>query len=168
MTLPICFRSPSSLAVLLLCVTAPIAAGQGIKKPATPLRTARDELREFRETYSEAYNKKDTVTVAGMYTPNAVVIQGNGTVVMGKDAIQSAIAKNAPKWNHITLTSDTLRIVGNTAWDVGTSRVQAPEGGELVSHYLTVLRRGSKFWKIERLAVVPESRTANAADSAAH
>ena len=168
MTLPTCFRSPSSLAVLLLCVAAPIAAGQGIKKSATPLRTARDELREFRETYSEAYNKKDTVTVAGMYTPNAVVIQGNGTVLIGKDAIQSAIAKNAPKWTQLTLTSDTLRIVGSTAWDVGTTRMQGSEGGEQVSHYLTVLRRGLKFWKIDRLAVVPESRTANAADSAAH
>jgi uncharacterized protein (TIGR02246 family) len=168
MTLPICFRSPSCLAVLLLCVAAPIAAGQGIQKPATPLRTARDELREFRETYSEAYNKRDTVTVAGMYTPNAVVIQGNGNVLIGKDAIQSAIAKSAPNWKQVTLTSDTLRIVGNTAWDVGTTRMQGSEGGEQVSHYLTVLRRGSKFWKIDRLAVVPEIRAGNAADSAAH
>ena len=87
---------------------------------------------------------------------------------MGKDAIQSVIAKNAPTWKHITLTSDTLRIVGNTAWDVGTSRVEAPEGGELVSHYLTVLRRGSKFWKLDRVALVPEIHAGNNADSAAH
>jgi ketosteroid isomerase-like protein len=168
MTLPFCFRNPFSLAVLLLCVAVPIAAGQGIKKSATPLRTARDELREFREAYAEAYNNKDTVTVAGMYTPNAVVIQGNGTVVMGKDAIQSLIAKNAPKWKHITLTSDTLRILGNTAWDVGTSRVEAAEGGELVSHYLTVLRRGARFWKLDRVAVVPVTQASDHADSAAH
>jgi uncharacterized protein (TIGR02246 family) len=168
MTLPIRFHSKLSFAVMLLCVAPPIAAGQGIKRPATPLRTARDELREFREAYAAAYNKKDTVAVAGMYTPNAVVIQGNGTVVMGKDAIQSATASNAPKWTQITITSDTLRVVGNTAWDVGTSRIQGSEGGEQVSHYLTVLRRGSKFWKIDRLAVVPESRAGNAADSAAH
>jgi ketosteroid isomerase-like protein len=153
---------------LLLCVAPPIAAGQGIKPGAPPLRTARDELRQFRETYTEAYNNKDTVTVAGMYTPSAVVIQGNGTVIIGRDAIQSTIAKNAPKWGQLALTSDTLRIVGSTAWDVGTSRIQAAEGGEQVAHYLTVLRRGTKFWKIDRLAVVPESRGGNAADSAAH
>jgi uncharacterized protein (TIGR02246 family) len=168
MILSICSRSRLYLAVLSLCIATPILAAQGIKKPSTPLRTARDELREFRETYSEAYNKKDTVTVAGMYTPNAVVIQGNGNVLIGKDAIQSAIAKNAPQWKHVTLTSDTLRIVGNTAWDVGTTRMEASDGGEQVSHYLTVLRRGSKFWKIERLAVVPERPAGNAADSAGH
>jgi uncharacterized protein (TIGR02246 family) len=168
MTIPTRFQSQLSVAVLLLCVAPPIAAGQGIKRPTTPLRTARDELREFRETYAAAYNKKDTVSVADMYTPNAVVIQGNGTVVMGRDAIDSAIAHNAPKWTEITITSDTLRVVGNTAWDVGTTRTQGSEGGEQVSHYLTVLRRGSKFWKIDRLAVVPESRAATATDSAAH
>jgi uncharacterized protein (TIGR02246 family) len=162
------FSSWLPLAAFLMCVAPSFAAGQGIKRPTTPVRTARDELREFREDYAEAYNKKDTVAVAGMYTPNAVVIQGNGTVVIGKDAIQSAIAQNAPKWTQITITSDTLRVVGNTAWDVGTSRTQGSEGGEQVSHYLTVLRRGLKDWKIDRLAVVPESRTATATDSAAH
>jgi uncharacterized protein (TIGR02246 family) len=145
-----------------------VANGQGIERPRVPLRTARDELRVFREAYAEAYNKKDTVSVAGMYTPDAVVIQSNGDVVMGHDAIQKAIADNAPKWTQITITSDTLRVVGNTAWDVGTSRTQRSEGGEQVSHYLTVLRRGLKSWKIDRLAVVPESRPASAADSAAH
>jgi uncharacterized protein (TIGR02246 family) len=168
MTLPNCFRSPSCLALLLLCVAAPIAAGQGIKKSATPLRTARDELREFRETYASAYNKKDTVTVVGMYTPSAVVIQGNGNVLMGKDAIRKAVAEDAPKWTQITITSDTLRVAGNTAWDVGTSRLQGSEGGEQVVHYLTVLRRGTNFWKIDRLALVPESRAGNATDSTAH
>jgi len=168
MRIPSRFRSRVSFAVLLLCAAPTIAAGQGIKRPTTPLRTARDELREFREAYAAAYNKKDSVAVADMYTPTAVVIQGNGTVVMGKDAIRRAIAQRAPKWTQITITSDTLRVVGNTAWDVGTSRTQGSEGGEQVSHYLTVLRRGSKSWKIDRLAVVPESRAANAADSAAH
>jgi uncharacterized protein (TIGR02246 family) len=145
-----------------------MANGQGIEKPRVPLRTARDELRVFREAYAEAYNKKDTVTVAEMYTADAVVIQGNGNVVIGQAAIQKSIASNAPKWTHITITSDTLRVVGNTAWDVGTSRTTGSEGGEQVSHYLTVLRRGLKAWKIDRLAVVPESRPPNAADSAAH
>ncbi len=145
-----------------------LANGQGIERPRVPLRTARDELRVFRAAYAEAYNKKDTVAVADMYTPDAVVIQGNGNVVVGHAAIQRTIADNAPKWTQITITSDTLRIVGNTAWDVGTSRTQGAEGGEQVSHYLTVLRRGLKTWKIDRLAVVPESRPKSAADSAAH
>lgn len=151
---------------LALCPNA--AHGQGIEKPRVPLRTARDELRVFREAYAEAYNKKDTVAVADMYGPDAVVIQGDGNVVVGHAAIQRAIAERAPKWTQITITSDTLRVVGNTAWDVGTSSTQGSQGGQQVSHYLTVLRRGLKSWKIDRLAVVPEGRPSSAADSAAH
>jgi uncharacterized protein (TIGR02246 family) len=156
-----------SLAAALACFTPSLASAQGIKRPTTPVRTARDELRELREDYMEAYNKKDSTAVANMYTPDAVVISGDGSVTVGKDAIRKQIATNAPKWGQITISSDTLRVVGNTAWDVGTARVQLSGGGEQVSHYLTVLRRGVKSWKLDRVAVVPESHLPNAADSAA-
>jgi hypothetical protein len=89
----------------------------------------------------------------------------NGNVVMGQDAIQKMIATNAPKWTELTITSDTLRVVGKTAWDVGTSRTRGSEGGEQVYHYLSVLRCGPSSWRIERLAVVPESHEASGADS---
>jgi uncharacterized protein (TIGR02246 family) len=168
MTIPSRFRPWFSLAVALACLAPSVASGQGIKRPTTPLRTARDELRQLREEYAEAYNKKDTTTVANMYTPGAVVINGDGSVTVGQDAIRKRIATNAPKWGQISITSDTLRVVGNTAWDVGTTRLQLSEGGEQVSHYLTVLRRGLKSWKLDRVAVVPEGRGGNAADSAAH
>lgn len=168
MTIPSRFRPCLSLAVALACLTPSVASGQGIKRPTTPVRTARDELREFRETYAAAYIKKDSMAVAGMYTPDAIVIQGDGNVVMGKDAIRKAIAADVPTLTELTITSDTMRVVGNTAWDVGTARRQLSAGGEQVVHYLAVLRHGLKSWKLDRLALVPESRTANATDSAAH
>jgi uncharacterized protein (TIGR02246 family) len=168
MTIPSRLRPCLSLAVALASLAPSVASGQGIKRPTTPVRTARDELREFREEYTAAYNKKDTVAVADMYSPNAVVIQGDGTVLVGKDAIGKAIAADAPTLTQLTITSDTMRVVGNTAWDVGTARRQLSAGGEQVVHYLTVLRRGLKSWKLDRLALVPESRTPKAADSAAH
>lgn len=132
------------------------------------MRTARDEIRGLREAYAEAFNNKDSTTVANMYSPDAIVIQADGTVLVGKDAIRTSVAADAPNWPQMTITSDTVRVVGNTAWDVGTTRMQRSGGGEDVSHYLVVLRRGIKYWKINRVAVVPESHTANAADSAAH
>jgi len=167
MTRPSRYSPWLTLAALLMCVAPSIATGQGIKRPTFPVRTARDELREFRELYMEAYNKKDTASVAAMYTPDAVVIQGDGTVLVGRAAIQKALAATATTWTQLTITSDTLRVVGNTAWDVGTTHRQLSEGGEQVAHYLTVLRRGLKYWKLDRLAVVPESHSASAADSTA-
>jgi uncharacterized protein (TIGR02246 family) len=149
-------------------VAPSVASGQGIKPGAARLRTALDEISNFREAYAEAFNNKDSTTVANMYAPDAIVIQGDGTVLVGKDAIRKAVSAEAPTWPQMTITSDTVRVVGNTAWDVGTTRSQRSEGREEVSHYLVVLRRGIKYWKVSRLAVVPESRAAHAADSAAH
>ena len=147
-------RSYLFLTILLMTVGSSVAAGQGIETPRVPLRKAVDEIRELRAAYAEAFNKKDSVTVAGMYSPDAVFIRGDGSVLVGKDAISKAIATGAPQWPQTTIESDSLRVVGNTAWDVGTTRDQLA-GGEQVSRYLVVLRRGMKYWKINALALVP-------------
>jgi uncharacterized protein (TIGR02246 family) len=162
------FRSWLSLTVLLVLVAPSLASGQGIERPRVPIRTAIAEIRSLRAGYEAAYNKKDSATVADMYAPDAIVIQGDGSVLVGKDAIRKSLATDAPTWPKMTITSDTVQVFGNTAYDVGTTRSQRSAGGEEVSHYLVVLRRGMKEWTIKSLAVVPERRTKNAADSAAH
>ena len=168
MTFPRCFRSWLSLTVLLVLVAPSVASGQGIERPRIPLRTALTEISSLRAAYEAAYNKKDSATVAGMYAPDAIVIQGDGTVLVGGDAIRKSLATDAPTWSQTAIKSDTVRVFGNTAYDVGTTRSQRSAGGEEVSHYLVVLRRGMRDWMIKSVAVVPERRTANAADSAAH
>jgi uncharacterized protein (TIGR02246 family) len=168
MTSPSRFSSWLPLAMLLLFVAPSVASGQGIERPRVPLRTALAEIRTFRAAYAEAFNKKDSTTVADMYAPDAIVIQRDGSVLVGKDAIRKSLATDAPTWPQMTVTSDTVRVFGNTAYDVGTTRSPRSAGGEDVSHYLVVLRRGMKDWMIKSLAVVPERRTEDAADSAAH
>jgi ketosteroid isomerase-like protein len=100
-----------------------------------------------------------------MYSPDAILIRGNGSVLVGQEAIGKAFAKEAAHWPQMTVESDSLRVVGHTAWETGTTREREPGGGEATSHYLIVLRRGMKYWKINSLAVVPETI---AADSASH
>jgi uncharacterized protein (TIGR02246 family) len=147
---------------LLLAIGPSAAGGQGIKRPTIPLRKAIDELRDLRQNYAEAFNKKDTVTVAGMYSPEAILIRENGSVLVGRDAIRKVIATESPQWPEISIEPDSTRVVGHTAWETGTTHMRESGGGERVSHYLIVLRRGLKYWKINSLALVPES-----ADSAA-
>jgi uncharacterized protein (TIGR02246 family) len=162
-------RSRAWLPLMVSLALLPnVANGQGIEKPRVPLRTALTEIKTFRAAYADAYNKKDSAAVASMYAPDAIVIQGNGNVLFGKDAIRKVIATDAPTWPQLTIESDTVRVFGNTAFDVGTSRSQGSAGGEEVSHYLVVLRRGLNDWVIKSLAVVPERPTKSAADSAAH
>ena len=154
------------LMVALALLLPSVATGQGIERPRVPVRTALDELRVVREEYAEGFNKKDTATLVGMYAPDATVIRGDGTMLTGKEAIQNSL--EAGPWSKMSITSDTVRVFGNTAYDVGTVRTSPSGGDEEVSHYLVVLRRGMRFWKISSLAAVPETSKANARDSAGH
>jgi ketosteroid isomerase-like protein len=94
-----------------------------------------------------------------MYLPDAFVIQPDGTTLHGRDAIGKALAQQAPSWKKMEVTSDTLRVFGNTAWDVGTLSSPDESDEPTTSHYLVVLRRGVQTWKISSLAVVPEAHT---------
>jgi uncharacterized protein (TIGR02246 family) len=148
------------LVVSLAFLLPNVANGQGIEKPRVPVRTALDELRVIREEYAEAFNKKDTATLVGMYSPDATVIFGDGNLLKGKEAIQKSL--EAGPWQKMSIESDTVRVFGNTGIDVGTVRMSGSEGHEDVSHYLVVLRRGVRTWRINSLAVVPETGKAKA------
>ncbi len=164
MTLARRFRAWLPLVVSLAFLLPNVADGQGIEKPRVPVRTALDELRVLRAAYSEAFNKKDTATLVDMYAPDATVIRGDGTVLTGREAIRKSL--EAGPWGKMSIASDTVRVFGNTAIDVGTVRTSRSEGGEDVGHYLVVLRRGVTVWRVNSLAVVPEIKKGNASDSA--
>ncbi|MFL5493113.1 MAG: YybH family protein [Gemmatimonadales bacterium] len=131
-----------------------------------PLRKALDEIRVLRAEYAEAFNKQDTAALVAMYAPDAILIRGDGTMVTGKDAIQKTFEEGP--WGNLSIDSDTVRVFGNTAVDVGTARTSRKGGGEDVGRYLVVLRRGLHAWRINSLASVPETSKANAKDSTSH
>jgi ketosteroid isomerase-like protein len=90
-----------------------------------------------------------------MYRPDAVVVQGDGTTLVGRAAIGQSLTEQAPTWGRASISSDTMRVFGNTAWDVGTFETQGPDSAKSASHYLVVLRRGVQVWQISSLAIVP-------------
>ena len=154
------------LMVALALLLPSVATGQGIERPRVPVRKALDEIRVLRGVYSDAFNKKDVATLADIYAGDATVIRSDGTVLTGKEAIQKSL--EAGPWGKMSITSDTVRVFGNTAYDVGTVRIAGSEGHEEVSHYLVVLRRGVNVWRVSSLAAVPEASKASASDSAGH
>lgn len=149
----------------LACLLPNVADGQGIEQPRVPLRTALDELRVLREDYVEAFNSKGAAALADMYASDAIVIRADGTMLTGTEAIKKSF--EAGPWSKMSIASDTVRVFGNTAYDVGSVRTSSSEGDQN-SHYLVVLRRGVKAWKISSVAVVPVRGTTNAGDSAEH
>jgi uncharacterized protein (TIGR02246 family) len=155
-------RSPRTrlnllLLVALAFVTPGLAGAQGIESPRVPLRTAISEINTLRNQYAAAFNKKDVPALTAMYAPDAVVIRADGSTLVGQDAIGKALDEESAKWTQTTFSSDTVRVFGNTAWDVGSMKSPSATGSENISHYLAVLRRGLKGWKISSVAVVPET-----------
>ncbi len=149
-------RAGLTLVAAALALTTSLAQAQGIEAPRVPLRTAIKELGTIRSEYADLYNRKDVAALTNMYLSDAVVIRPDGTL-LGQAAIGQSLAAEAPSWNQVTITSDTMRVYGNTAWDVGRLTSTASEGDASVSRYLVVLRRGVQTWKISSLAVVPET-----------
>jgi len=149
---------PSAAAALLvtLAAGAPSIAHAQIPDSTIPLQTVISETYRYRIEYAENYNKKDVAALAAMYAPDAIVTTEDGMTYVGLPAITAALTKMAPTFPHLIITSDSLVAFGRTAIDVGTSTMHPQGGGELKSHYLAVLRRGTdRQWKLIRLSVVP-------------
>ena len=144
------------LAMALALLTSSLAAAQGVESPRVPLRTALNEINTLRSEYAALYNRKDAAAVAGMYLPDAILIRPDGSTLMGRAAVGKAFSEEAANWGQITLSSDTTRVFGNTAWDVGSMNSVGPDG-ERSQRYLVVLRRGVQTWQISSVAVVPET-----------
>lgn len=138
----------------LVFVTPGVVAAQ-IEEGRVPLQTAMSELERFRGRYAELFNQKNVQDLTAMYAEDAVVITADGTVAAGREAIAAAMAAAAPTWPHMVIESDSVRVWGNTATDFGTVKEHPAGGGEVVSRYLVVLRRGYQDWSLVHVAQVP-------------
>lgn len=149
-------RSSLPLAAALALFASSPAVAQGIETPRVPLRTAIKEINTLRAEYADHYNRKDAAGLTAMYLPDAVLLRTDGSTLMGREAIGKMLTEEAPGWKQVTISSDTMRVFGNTAWDVGTMSARGSEGDTSVTRYLVVLRRGPNQWRISSVAVVAE------------
>lgn len=149
------FRRAVPLA-LALGLTAPtVAHAQGVEAPRIPLRTAIAELTTFRSTYEDAYNSKNVDAVMALYADDAIIVGEAGNVVVGKENIRAGMSSSSGEWGHMIITSDTVRVYGATAIDVGTVTSHPPGGGEMKNRYTVVLRNRMNAWQLVSVAVTP-------------
>ena len=142
--------------LLMLGLAAPsVVAAQGVEEPRIPLRTALMELNTLRTEYADAFNRRDGAALAGVYASDAVFIDADGAKMVGNDAIREYMIARSEKGGHMVIASDTVRVYGNTAVDMGTLTIHPEGGGEDVAHYMTVSRRGMTGWKIVSVVQVP-------------
>jgi hypothetical protein len=105
MTLSRRFRSSLPLVAALAFFARAPATAQGVESPRVPLRTAIKEINTIRSEYADLYNKKDAPALTAMYLPDAVVIRGDGSTLLGQAAIGKALGDEAASWKQITLSS---------------------------------------------------------------
>ncbi len=141
-------------ALLAVGSFAPTILHAQIDSGRVPLQTAISEIFRLRESYAETYNAKDVAGLMEKYDENATAILPNGMVVTGRAAIAKSMG-NPAELPHMVITSDSLAVWGNTAVDRGTVKQHPAAGGEIVSRYLVVLRRGMKEWKLVYAVNVP-------------
>ena len=143
------------LLIAVLSIASPLAASaQGVETPRLPLRTVIDELNSTRASYAEAFNAKNASAVTAFYLPEAILILPDGSQIVGATAIAQRMQQDAPTWPHMVLASDTVRVYGGTALDFGTITTHSKDGGEEMSRYMAVLRRGVRGWKVASVAQV--------------
>jgi len=156
------FRRVVPVVMVLGFAGSTAAAAQGIETPHLPIRTVIDELNTTRALYAEAFNAKNAAAVIAFYLPEAILVGPDGSQIMGAKAIGEMMKKEAPTWPHMVLASDTVRVYGGTAVDFGTVTTHPKAGGEEVSRYMAVLRRGVSGWKLASVAEVPvKEKTGN-------
>jgi len=141
--------------VLFALALAPTVASAQIEEPRIPLQTKLSELNRFRVEYAENWNKKDLAALTAMWADDAMFNDGDGMAYSGRAAVQKWYNDRASAMPHLVLESDSLAIYGNTAVDMGTSKMHPAGGGEQVARYLVVLRRNMNGWKVVRAAITP-------------
>lgn len=144
-----------STLLLALALVPTTAASAQIEEPRIPLQTKLSELNRFRTEYAETFNKKDATALTAMWSDDGMFTDVDGKTYKGIDQIRQWYADGATSFPHLVIESDSLSIYGNTAVDMGTTKMHPAGGGEMVSRYIVVLRRGLNGWKLVRAAVTP-------------
>ena len=154
---PIWSRHAARFALIAALALPAVAPAQGIP-PHVPVSTTLGDLARVRASYVDAFNAHDAAAVSKLYAPDAIVLGADGSETVGASAIAKANADSAATWPQASAHSNSVKVYGSTAIDVGTWTVHLANGGEQVSHYLAVLRHGVSGWKLQHVAIVPAAR----------
>jgi ketosteroid isomerase-like protein len=140
--------------VLFALALAPTVASAQIEEPRIPLQTKLTELNRFRTEYAEYWNSKNLTALSAMWSSDAMLNDGDGKTYKG-EAVKQWYSDHQAAMPHLVIESDSMAIYGNTAVDMGTSRMHPPGAAEIVARYMVVLRRNMNGWKLVRAAITP-------------
>jgi len=110
---------------------------------------ALDGLAEYYQTH---FNMHHPSMVASVYADSAFALQADGSVDMGKAAIEASLTESMGAQPTIEVSPMHRKIFGDLAVTMGTYSIRAtPEGGEPMEYggsYLSVASKATGEWKI--------------------
>jgi uncharacterized protein (TIGR02246 family) len=129
------------------------AAACGNAPPQTAVLAAEEEaLEQLRAYYVDHYNMGHGDMVAALYVDDAVGLQANGRVLMGRPAFDSYLATELAAAPVLDIVTDDRMVFGDNAVARGTYTVRVtPPGATAVTTsggWLTIFSRVNGEWRI--------------------
>jgi ketosteroid isomerase-like protein len=106
--------------VALLSAGCTTAIGQGVREAPGDAATVRRELEEAYAVNNAAYMRNDIAGVMALRAPDFHAVSPDGQI-RDRAAMQEymqGIMNGVRKWNRITMTIDSLRVAGDTAYAI--------------------------------------------------
>lgn len=154
-------RAAYGIAILVLLSGVAVAQNTGTKKSTArnAATNANDadfttKVQKIEADWVQAFNSGNAEKVAGMYSPDAVLMRWDGSV-HGRDSILAEMQRSISGSAH-NYVVHSLRVEksGDLAYDTGAYNVTL-RGRVVEGNYLLVLRKMGSDWKIVAHASVP-------------
>lgn len=113
-------------------------------------KTAADEaaIAKIRAAYQAAAGTQDGAAIAKLYAPDGVAMYPNAPAARGRAAIEAFHKAFGQQWmmHGMTITSTTTKVMGDTAYDIGTYKqgIMSQKGGPQIDDtgkYIVLLKK---------------------------
>ncbi|HVL66146.1 MAG TPA: SgcJ/EcaC family oxidoreductase [Vicinamibacterales bacterium] len=108
--------------------------------------------RQVSEAFAAAYNARDAVRLAALYTDDAELMPPDSPVVQGRAAIEALFREKFEQNCAMELRSVRSDVAGGRGFDTGDIAItmSAPDGARerIAGKYLAVMTRVGNDWKI--------------------
>src|SRR5688572_22152558 len=131
--------------ILVVGIVALAAAGVSAQSKAGADEAA---IAKIRTAYQTAAGSQDGAAIAKLYAPDGVAMHPNAPAVKGRAAIEAFHKAFKQQWmmHGITITSTALKVMVDTAYDVGTYKqgLMSQKGGPQIDDtgkYIVLLKK---------------------------
>lgn len=116
------------------------------------------------DAYEAAYNKGDAKAVADFFADDAEYVDSDGTVIEGRDAIETLLKRvfAASPGLKLEIDVENVRPLGPDLFaERGSTHVTSPDGSDESSRYVAVHAKKNGKWVIKQLAELPSPQAAS-------